>query len=128
MLRITVPGEDCDFVPARLQADGGVDDEALGAPDAEVWVEEDDVVLLARHLQSLSRHPVRARERIGSPLARVSQIDTSRLSRPIGMQERRILVRCCPGGTTTTLISISQGKAATVNSFRTWTTRLVHES
>ena len=40
-------GEDGDRVPERLQAHGRVDDEALGAADAQVWVQEDDV--LARH-------------------------------------------------------------------------------
>lgn len=35
-------GEDDDAVATLLQADGGVDDEALGAADAEVRVEEDD--------------------------------------------------------------------------------------
>ena len=41
MPRIAVVGVDDDFVPKGLQADGGVDDEALGAADAEVWVDED---------------------------------------------------------------------------------------
>ena len=35
-------GEDGDFVAAQLEGDGGVDDEAFCAADAEVWVEEDD--------------------------------------------------------------------------------------
>lgn len=40
-------GEDDDAVAAPLQADGGVDDEALGAADAEVRVEEDDCAAVA---------------------------------------------------------------------------------
>lgn len=35
-------GEYDYFVAARLQADGGIDHEALGAADAEIGVEEDD--------------------------------------------------------------------------------------
>jgi len=39
---VAVVGEDDDAVAALLQADGGVDDEPLGAADAQVRVEEDD--------------------------------------------------------------------------------------
>lgn len=35
-------GEDDDVVAAGLEAYGGVDDEPLGATDAQIWVEEDD--------------------------------------------------------------------------------------
>lgn len=35
-------GVDDYFVAAGLEADCGVDDETLGAADAEVWMEEDD--------------------------------------------------------------------------------------
>ena len=44
MPRVAVAGEDRHFVAEILKADGGVDDEAFGAADAEIWVEEDDVV------------------------------------------------------------------------------------
>lgn len=44
VLGVAVGGEDCDFVAEVLQAYCGVDDEALGAADAEVGVEEDDVL------------------------------------------------------------------------------------
>jgi hypothetical protein len=49
MSAVAVRREDGDFVPATLQRNGGVDDETLGAADAEVWVEEDGVLLLRRH-------------------------------------------------------------------------------
>lgn len=39
---IAVVGVDDYFVAAGLEADCGVDDETLGAADAEVWMEEDD--------------------------------------------------------------------------------------
>ena len=38
---VAVAGEDDDFVAALLKADGGVDDESLGAADAEVGVQKD---------------------------------------------------------------------------------------
>lgn len=49
--RIAVRGEDGDGVAKVLQTDGGVDDEAFGAADAEVGVEEDDVFLLFAHVR-----------------------------------------------------------------------------
>jgi len=49
MGRVAVRGEDGDGVAPVLEADGGVDDEAFGAADAEVGVEEDDVFLLFAH-------------------------------------------------------------------------------
>ena len=44
VLRVTVGGEDCDFVAEVLEADCCVNYEALGATDAEVGVEEDDLL------------------------------------------------------------------------------------
>lgn len=41
VLRIAVVREDDDLVPPLLEADGRVDDQPLGAADAQVWVEED---------------------------------------------------------------------------------------
>ena len=49
VLRVAVRCEDGDLVPAALQADSGVDDEALSAANTQIWVEEDDVLLLFRH-------------------------------------------------------------------------------
>lgn len=46
---VAVRGEDGDGVAQVLEADGGVDDEAFGAADAEVRVKEDDVLLLCAH-------------------------------------------------------------------------------
>lgn len=43
MRRVAVGRENRDFVAPVLQPHGGVDDEALGAADAQVWVEKDDV-------------------------------------------------------------------------------------
>lgn len=40
--RVPVGGEDGDGVAEGLEGEGGVEDEALGAADAEVRVEEDD--------------------------------------------------------------------------------------
>lgn len=42
MAHVPVGGVDDDFVAEILQPDGGVDDEALGATNAEVGMEEDD--------------------------------------------------------------------------------------
>lgn len=44
MAGVAMGREDRDFVAALLQSDGGVDDEPLGATDAEVGVEEDDAL------------------------------------------------------------------------------------
>ena len=41
--------EDGDLVPAILEADCGIDDQALRPANAQVRVEEDDVFLLFRH-------------------------------------------------------------------------------
>jgi hypothetical protein len=38
--RVAVRGEDGDLVAAALQADGGVNDQLLGAAYAQVWVQE----------------------------------------------------------------------------------------
>lgn len=46
---VAVRREDGHFVPAGLQRNGGVDDETLGAANAEVWMEEDGVLLLRCH-------------------------------------------------------------------------------
>jgi hypothetical protein len=45
VLGVAVVGEDDDAVAALLQAHGGVDDEAFGAADAQVRVEEDEGAL-----------------------------------------------------------------------------------
>lgn len=45
MPNIPVRRIDSNRVPQLLQRDGRVDDQALGAADAEVWVKEDDVLL-----------------------------------------------------------------------------------
>jgi hypothetical protein len=45
VLGVAVVGEDDDAVAALLQAHGGVDNETLGAADAQVWVEEDEGAL-----------------------------------------------------------------------------------
>ena len=47
--RVAVGGEDRDAVAELLEADGGVEDEALGAADAEVWVEEYDALALGHY-------------------------------------------------------------------------------
>lgn len=49
MLRVAVRCEDGDLVPAILEADCGIDDQALRPANAQVGVEEDDVLLLFRH-------------------------------------------------------------------------------
>ena len=41
---VAVGGEDGHPVTASLQSDGGVDDEAFGPADAQVGMEEDDVL------------------------------------------------------------------------------------
>ena len=46
--RIAVAGEDRDAVAKILEADGGIDDETLGAADAEIGVEEDDAAWRTR--------------------------------------------------------------------------------
>ena len=50
MGRVTVRGEDGDFVVQPLEAHGGVDDKTFGASDAKVWVEEDNVLRVGRHV------------------------------------------------------------------------------
>jgi hypothetical protein len=42
--------EDGDLVPALLQRDSGIDDQTLSATNAEVWMEEDGVLLVLRHV------------------------------------------------------------------------------
>jgi hypothetical protein len=42
--------EDGDLVPALLQRDSGIDDQTLSATNAEVRMEEDDVLLVLRHV------------------------------------------------------------------------------
>jgi len=44
VLWVAVGGEDCDFVAEVLETDCCVDDEAFCAANAEVGVEEDDVL------------------------------------------------------------------------------------
>lgn len=46
--RVPVGGEDGDRVAEGLEREGGVEDEALGAADAEVRVEEDDAFGVVR--------------------------------------------------------------------------------
>jgi hypothetical protein len=46
---ITVGSKDRDFVATILQADGGVDDEALGSANAQIRVEEDYVSRFGGH-------------------------------------------------------------------------------
>lgn len=53
MSRVAVRGEDGDFVSAFLQRDCGIDNEPLGAANAEIRVEEDGVLLLLRHVCSV---------------------------------------------------------------------------
>lgn len=43
MILVPVGGKDCDCVAVGLEREGGVEEEAFGAADAEVGVEEDDV-------------------------------------------------------------------------------------
>lgn len=43
MSRVSVRSEDGDPVPEILETDGGVDDQPLGAADAEIGVDEHDV-------------------------------------------------------------------------------------
>ena len=54
MTRITMRGEDGDLVAARLETDSGIDDQPLSTSNAQVWVEEDDALLL-RHCWSGNR-------------------------------------------------------------------------
>jgi hypothetical protein len=42
MVWVAMVGEDDNFVPALLKANGGIDDEALSTTNAQVGVEEDD--------------------------------------------------------------------------------------
>jgi hypothetical protein len=50
VLRVAVRREDGDRVPAPLEGDGGVDDQALRPANAQVRVEEDGVLLLRGHV------------------------------------------------------------------------------
>jgi hypothetical protein len=45
VLRVAVAREDGHPVPAALEPDGSVDDQSLGAADAQVRVEKDEVLL-----------------------------------------------------------------------------------
>lgn len=45
MVRVAVRSEDGDLVSAILQANCRVNDEALRSANAQVWVEEDNVLL-----------------------------------------------------------------------------------
>ena len=47
--RVAVRCENGHFVAEVLETDGGVDDEPLGAPDAQIGVEEDNAVLALLH-------------------------------------------------------------------------------
>jgi hypothetical protein len=38
--------EDGDFVTTRLETDGGIDDQSFGTTNPQVWMEEDDALLL----------------------------------------------------------------------------------
>ncbi len=49
MRRVAMGCEDGDGVAEILEADGGVDDKAFGATDAEIWMKEHDVLLFLRH-------------------------------------------------------------------------------
>lgn len=46
VLWITVARKNCHLMPAFLKADGGIDNQAFGAANAQVWVEEDDMFRL----------------------------------------------------------------------------------
>lgn len=49
MGRVAVRCEDGHLVPAVLQANRGIDDQALRPADAQVGVEEDDMLFRVRH-------------------------------------------------------------------------------
>jgi hypothetical protein len=46
---IAMRRENGDFVAAVLETDGGIDDKALGSPNAQVGMEEDDALRLGGH-------------------------------------------------------------------------------
>lgn len=49
VLPVAVRCEDGHLVPATLQPNGSIDDQALGAANAQVGVEEHNVLFFARH-------------------------------------------------------------------------------
>jgi hypothetical protein len=46
VLGITVARKNCHLMPPFLETDGGIDDQAFSASNAQIWVEEDDVLCL----------------------------------------------------------------------------------
>lgn len=44
--RIAMRRKDGDFVATRLKTDSGINDQSLGTANAQIWVEEDDALLL----------------------------------------------------------------------------------
>ena len=46
VLGVTVARKNCHLMPPFLKADCGIDDQAFGAANAQVWVEEDDMLRL----------------------------------------------------------------------------------
>lgn len=48
MVLVAVRCQDCDFVAARLQSHGGIDDQAFGASNPKVRMHEDDAFLVRR--------------------------------------------------------------------------------
>lgn len=51
VIRVAIRGEDGDLVSAALQPHGGVNHKALGTANAQVWVEEHNVLSLSFHLK-----------------------------------------------------------------------------
>jgi hypothetical protein len=48
MILVAIRCQDCDFVAARLQSHGGIDDQAFGASNPKIRMHEDDVSLARR--------------------------------------------------------------------------------
>lgn len=46
VLGIAMARKNCHLMPPFLKADGGIDDQALSASNAQIWVEEDDMFCL----------------------------------------------------------------------------------
>lgn len=46
VLRVAVARKNCHLVTPLLEADCGIDNQAFSAPNAQVWMEEDDMFRL----------------------------------------------------------------------------------
>jgi hypothetical protein len=48
MIFVAIRRQDCDFVAARLQSHGGIDDQAFGASNPKIRMHEDDAFSVRR--------------------------------------------------------------------------------